>query len=263
MAKNTPRTTAEVKADIMTEINAFNKAITDPTVEENINIIAEVRINLPDYIKEYASSAKYEKLKSLSESDNPMKSAIIDGTYTVLREVDNKDEDTGLVESKDVVEQTKRIDILDLDRFCKYKAGSVKGWQYKVERFNQLMCFKAAKELKVKESEMKKMQKSYYLSKLAADIELGKTPTSNTQALKNLQEVIDSIIFEDDGKGNNIYKALSHDIAFIDKVYVSLGASTLTARVSNATTMRKIIARVLYRVLTNGNYELDYKKIKE
>lgn len=263
MAKNTPRTTVEIKADIMEEISRFNKAIADPTVEENINIISESRVNLPEYIKEYASSAKYEKLKALSETENPMKSAIIDGAYSVLREVDNKDEETGLVESKDVVEQTKRVDILDLDRFCKYKASAEKGWQHKVEKFNQLMCFKAGKELKVKDSEMKKMTKTFYMSKLASEIEMGKTPTSNNQALKNLQEVINSIIFEDDGRGNNIYKALSHDIAFIDKVYVSLGASTLTARVSNATTMRKIISRVLYRVLTNGNYELDYKKIKE
>lgn len=263
MAKNTPRTTVEVKADIMEEILRFNKAIVDPTIEENINAISEARVNLPDYIKEYASSAKYEKLKALSETDNPMLNAIIDGEYTVLREVDNKDEDTGLVESKDVAEQKKRIDLLDLDRFCKYKASAEKGWQYKVEKFNQLMCFKAGKELKVKDSEMKRMTKTYYMSKLASEIEMGKTPTSNTQALKTLQEVIDSIIFKDDGNGKNVYKALSHDISFIDKTYVSLGASTLTARVSNPTTMRKIITRVLYRILTNGNYELDYKKIKE
>lgn len=263
MARNTPRTTAEVKADIIEELSRFNKAIVEPTVEENITVLAEARVNLPDYIKEYSASAKYEKLVELSVMENPMKSAIVDGTYTVLREVDIKDEETGLVEGKDLAEQTKRIDLLDLDRFCKYKASAVKGWQYKVEKFNQLMCFKAGKELKVKESEMKKMAKSYYLSKIASEIDMGKTPTSNTQALKALQEVIDSIIFEDDGKGNNIYKAVSHDINFIDKVYISLGASTLTARVSNPTTMRKIITRVLYRVLTNGNYELDYKKIKE
>lgn len=257
--KVVPRPSNEVLSEINGEISRFNMAIIEPTKEENIEVIAEVRVNIPDMVKEYASSVKYEKFLELAKSDEPVKSAIVNGDYTVIRVAEEKDEDTGLVAKLKIVETEKSIDLLEFDKFCKYGVCAVKGWQFKVEKFNQLMCLKAAKELGC---DTGVISKSYYLSKKAEEIKMGKTPTSNNQALKDLQSVIDAIIFEDDGSGKNKYKAVSHDIAYIDKLYVSAGKTACVARASNASYMRKLIRNVVYRILTNGKYSLEYKQVK-
>ncbi|MBO7461981.1 MAG: hypothetical protein J6T96_05250 [Bacteroidales bacterium] len=239
------------------EINDANKA----DVEKN-----EALANLDSLVEDYNKILKIELYNQLVENDNPLIKAIEEFVCPSFRVRDIKNSD-GAVTSKSVYDEDnnlnikyKTIDILDFDKYTGFVLANEKGWQYKLERFSQLMCLKVALELGYTKAKVNEIGKTYYLSKLAEKIEMGQTPTSNTQALKNLQAVIDSIIYEDDGNGKNKYKATSHDIAYIDHLIAKKGKSALTVSVVNSRMTRELVTAVLHRIITDKKYVVDYKK---
>ena len=258
----------EILREIEKEVERFNQSFSLDNQDEAKAIRNDASTEIEGLVSDYNKLSRYESYREFMSSEKPLETAILTLSLPSFK-VRTLTNDEGVVTGMDVnnadgnlntVEKT--IDLLDFDKYSGWMLANRKGWQYELERFNQLMCLKVALELGLAKGKLDKIKKTYFLTKVAEKIECGETPTSNTQALKALQGVIDAIIFDDDGNGKNKYKATSHDIAYLDHLIAKRGKALLTVSVVNSKTTRELVTHIIYRILTNGKYDVDYKKKK-
>ena len=151
------------------------------------------------------------------------------------------------------VEKSERMVQIDLRKFCEYKSLDM-GWFYEMQALNKRLTLKAATELGVSAKDMKSIDDSYSMDKLAHEIDLGKTPTSDTQCVKHIQKVLDSLS-EGEGRVN------SHDMAYIWLCYAKKNNKTaLRVICSKHTILQSLLMDVFHRVVTNGTYGVDHKR---
>lgn len=260
MAENKVLKMEDVKAGIEKEIKNIEVFVKAGKTEEAIG--AEVA--LKGLEKQYIELRTKEIFKSLCEKEKPIIEAITMHSFKVPThkvETDDKGIMTGIKTS----EKDYQIDLL---KFCKY-ADLDTDWQHTASRFNQLLCLRTATELGYSKKDIEKLATTYFLAEAARKIELGETPTSNTQLVKLLQQVIDKIAFEAkvvDGKETeqNVYKCNNHDVAYLLAVYSKRGKKALSVKVARDNFLRSVITTVLHRVITGGKYSVEgYKEAKQ
>lgn len=151
------------------------------------------------------------------------------------------------------IEKAEKNVQIDLRKFCEYKSLDM-GWFYEMQALNKRLTLKAAIDLGVSAEEVKEIDNSYAMDKLAAEIDLGKTPTSDTQCIKHIQKVLDSLS-EGEGRVNN------HDLAYIWFCYGKKNNKTaLRVVCSKHTILQSLLMDAFHRVATNGSYGVDYKR---
>lgn len=250
-----------LRENALKNVDEYTKAICN----NDFRAMNDLDLKLKDIEKEYIrvkSKAVYEECLA---SDNPVWEAISRLTYKVIAHKDVK-ENGVLIRRELNVDKEREIDLLDL---CKYSIQSKNAkqldtkWEYPVMSLNQMFCLRSAQALGFSPNETKAIETTYFMSQLAKRVEVGETPVSNTQLCKTLQSVIDGILFLDDGKGKNTYKANSRDIEYILMCYTKQGKKALSVQVAKHDFMRRLVTKVMYRIVTDGKYTLDYKKIKE
>lgn len=250
-----------LRENALKNVDEYTKAIHN----NDFRSMNDLDLKLKDIEKEYIrekSKAVYEECLA---SDNPVLEAISRLTYKVIAHKDVK-ENGVLIERQLIVDKEREIDLLDL---CKYSIQSKNAkqldtkWEYPVMSLNQMFCLRSAQALGFTPDEVKRIETTYFMSQLAERVKVGETPVSNTQLCKALQKVIDGILFLDDGKGKNTYKANSRDIEYILMCYTKQGKKALSVQVAKHDFMRRLVTKIIYRIVTNGKYSLDYKKIKE
>lgn len=253
------KTLAELCADAEVQAKAWNTAM----FEKNLDIAAKANASLETIEKDYLAQAQLETFAACAEAEKPMLAAIEKFSFQIIRHVDKTDHESELT-TRELVKKDRQIDLLRFEEYCqktvKTDIANDPMWKFMVQRFNQLLCIRAARELKI---DPKAIADSYYLAEKAKEIEMGKTPDSNTQILKQLQSCIDAIIFEDDGKGKNAYKADSHDVAYLLMTYTRKGKNALSVATANHSTIRNQIGAICYRIVTKGAYTLEYKENKK
>ena len=152
------------------------------------------------------------------------------------------------------IEKAERLVQIDLRKFCESK-GFDMGWYYEMQALNKRLTLKAATELGVSAKEMKSIDDSYSMDKLAKEIDLGKTPTSDTQCVKHIQKVLDSLS-EGEGRVN------SHDLAYIWLCYAKKNNKTaLRVICSKHTILQSLLMDVFHRVVTGASYGVDHKRV--
>ena len=97
---------------------------------------------------------------------------------------------------------------------------------------------------------------SFAMSNIAREIDLGKSPTSKTNILKTLQSIITAML----GEG---YKATSHDVNFLMSTYSKKNRKALTVTTANHKTLRGLLAEICHRIVTDKQYAVDYKAVKQ
>lgn len=252
MAKSTVVMTPEKsKKDIETLIAKANALIKANKLQDYYELMPK----LDEAEKKYAELKATAVYTDLAKLPMPIIEAIKAYSYEIVRHKETTNKETHKVESLELVEKTRQIDLL---KFCKH-AKLDTDWQYPVQKFNQLLCLRSAKELKYSASEIKQVVDKYFLDEQARKIEMGETPDSNTQICKQCQRVIDGIIFNDDGKGNNTYKCNNHDIAYLIMCYTKKGKERLGVKTAQNDFLRRLIMDICYRILTNGRYTVEFK----
>lgn len=255
---NKEKVLAGLKGSIESNVKAWNAAYA----AKDMTAVQKADAQIVNDVKEYAEVAQALCFANLKATEKPMLEAIKQLTFTILRVKESANKDSGVI-TREVTKTDRQIDLLKLDEFCQRdKSPSIandKMWQYKVQAFNQLLCLRAAQELKI---DPKSIADTYYLSEKAKEIDMGKTPTSNTQILKQLQTVIDAILYEA-GENGNIYKAKSQDVAFLLMLYTKKGKKALTVSTAKHTIMRNLVAEICHRIVLDAAYKLDYKQAKE
>lgn len=248
----------ERKLAIVENISALNALIGKPdAVKADVDKKLET---IQEEIKNLNGDKMRETFTGLAKTSEPVKNAIIQLNFDIVKLKATKDKDTDLV-TYSLEDAKKQIELLKFAEFVAKSEFAEENWRFKVEKFNQLITFKAVKDLNGK---MEEIKKSFYISKLADAVEMGKTPTSNTQVLKNLQTVVDAIIYEEkDGKADvNMYKAKSHDAEYIIKLMCKRGDSGKVV-MPKVATMHTLIMDVLHRIVLDLDYKIEYTKRKD
>lgn len=235
-----------LQAEITTLVSKYNEAIrTKDTKQEDIIAINN---ETEKKIGEYVATAKEKCFEECKATEDPMLHAVKVLSYPVIRIADKKDNDTGLI-TRSVSDSAKDINLFELHKYCG-GIGKDDKWVYKLEKFNCLLTAKKAKDLGL---DPKKVYNSYAMNEISRAIDLGATPTSNTQILKNLQVIVDSMI------GDN-YKATSHDVSYLTSIYSKKGKKALAVACANHRYLCNYIACICHRIVTGAGYELEHKE---
>lgn len=237
----------EIKAVLDAKVKDYNEAMLDHRFDDASKLDSEIA----EKISEYGELTRDICLMECAETDDPMLEAVKRLEYETLAVKDSK-EDGSDFKVRTIVDRVKPIDPVKLDEFVSGGIGHNKNWKLMIEQFNLRMTLKVAEDIGV---DPKGINDSYYMSKLARDVDLGKTPCSKTNLLKTLQLIVSAMIGDD-------YKAITHDVNYIMAVYSKKGRKALTVTASNHKQMRQIIMEICHRIVTGGRYDIDYKKIK-
>lgn len=250
----------ELREQCVKHINEFNEALSKGDARAMNIADNALKGAEKDYIDESARVVYQECLAT----ENPILEAVKRYCFPILSHKDNKEND--IVIGRELREDRTRQ--IDLFKLCKYSVDSKAEktldctWQYDVMKFNQLLCMRVAKDLGFTATQVKNIAKTYYMDDLARKIDLGETPDSNTQICKQLQQVVDRILFMPDDKGKNTIKVNNYDVGYLREAYAKMGKSALSIQVAKHDFMRRLIGNVLFRVVTNGKYSLEYKQVK-
>lgn len=251
MSERIVRSVLELKSSIEGKIGEFEKLAVENSDPEKVKA-AEAELQTLE--AEYAESERIRVFSELRGRENPVLSAVMMHDYETLSHRVNRDSDTGSVIGVELVYRPVQVDLVRFCRFCKLPTA----WQFKVEKLNQLLTLRDAQELKLSSAEMKNISKSFYMNEKAREIDIGKTPTSNTQVLSLIQSAIDDVLFLDDGKGKNSVRVNSHDLAYIIKCRTKR-STPLKVSVCKNQMLHKLFVDVMYRITTGQMYGLDYK----
>lgn len=257
MAQEVKRTPLEIAKE---KHCAALKAANDALAKKPVDFVAYNKAigELDEAEKKYATIVANTMYDEYAKKDNPIIEILKAYSYKTIghRETPSKDKDESKrIVSVDAVEKERQIDLL---AFCK-RAKLDTDWQYTASKFNQLMCLRAAKELG---ADCKQIASTYFLQDTVKKIEMGATPTSNTQVCKLLQRVIDEMMPNETNDGKAIYKCNNYDVAYLDDLYgKKSGKAKLTVRVSNDAFLRRILVDIAHRLVTGGMYGVDGYKI--
>lgn len=151
------------------------------------------------------------------------------------------------------VEKADRTVQIDLKKFCEVKGFDL-GWFYELQALNKRLTLRVAEGVGVTAAEMKRIDDSYNMDKLASEIQLGKTPTSDTQVVKHMQKVLD-MLSPGEGKVNG------HDLGYVMACYTKRNnRAALRVQCSKHTLLMSLMGDVFYRIATKGVYGVDYKR---
>lgn len=238
--------TKERKAVLLTdyaakiaEVNQACAKGTNADVEGKLSELANIE-------KEYGSLREKEVFAGLLDTHQ----AIEKHHYDTIGH--KKVVEDGRMTGVEKIDKTVRI---DLKRFCEVKGFDV-AWWYDLQALNKRLTLRIAESIGVSAAEMKRIDGSYSMDKLAADIELGKTPTSDTQIVKHMQRVLDAL---SPGEG----KVNGHDLGYVLACYTKRNnRAALKVQCSKHSFLMSLMGDVFYRIATKGVYGVDYKRNK-
>lgn len=244
---------AQIRAELEAAVDAYNAAVK----ANDMKAAAHSEQMLKESEDEYLSEMQWQVFCALKQTDKPIVEAVRKYSFTILKHRTVKVD--GVVTGVELVERERQIDLV---KFCKHCEFDVT-WQYKVEKFGQLLTMRAAKELNMTPAEVKAIASTYYMSELSRKEKLGETPMSNTQIVRVLQSVIDAFLFEAGENGANIYKVNNHDVAYLLMCYTKRGRGLLTVQVAKTGFVHSLILDVCHRIVTGKVYGVEYKMAKE
>lgn len=246
---------SELREGIEEQIKLFNESLRNG----DFSAMAKAETELKELETGYADLKQTEVFDEVGETDSPIKAAIVRYWYPTLSHK-NIREDGKLVRLELVDDKLRQIDLVKLAKYCNIKAD----WQYKIEKFNQLLCLRAARELKLTKKDIEGICNSFYMNKLSREVEMGGTPDSNTQICKQLQIIIDEMVFEDDGKGKNKYKVNNHDVAYLLMCYTKKNnKKALSISTAKHSVVHRLVMDIAHRIILGKVYSLDYKVAKD
>ena len=246
--------------ELLIEAENAKKELNAAILSDSYSQIEKAKNALDTAVKEHNELAINMDFQTLRSKSAPMLAAIEQLNIATIEVKRNEDKETGII-TYSLEPSSKQISLVAFDEFCQREKMEItpdKLWAHKVDRFCLLVTYKVMKDLG---KDTKKLEDTYYISDVARQIDLGKTPTSNTQILKQLQSIVDSIIYEADCD-DNVYKVTSHDAAYIVATMTRRGKSG-TVVAPRPSTMHTLIMDVLHRIITNGDYMVEYVTKKQ
>lgn len=246
---------AELKSLVETGVKVYNTAILEKRYDDAATIDADIQKNVGEY-GELAQNVTF--IDMMESPEGPMMAAVKALSYVSLavKDVKTKEDGKDAIPKREVIEPTRPIDLIKLEKFCTKGTlgetiGADKNWLHMVQKMNFHLTARVAKELGV---DPKTFSDSYAMSEIARGIQLGNDPTSNTKLLGTLQSIVDAML----GDG---YKVTSHDVRFLREAYSRKSRKALTITVANHSKLTAMLSEVCHHIVTGDAYNVDGYKI--
>lgn len=230
-------------------VSSYNEAYQAGKFEEAMKLSKAIE----EKVNEYTSVVRNDCFEACKNSKDPMLTAV---TLLSFVTIGVKDEQKGddAIPVRIVVDKERQIDLFKLYKYCGEKGiGADPKWLYMAEQLNMLLTAQKAQDLGL---DPKVVNDSFAMSNISREIDLGKSPTSKTNILKTLQSIITAML----GEG---YKATSHDVNFLMSTYSKKNRKALTVTTANHKTLRGLLAEICHRIVTDKQYAVDYKAVKQ
>lgn len=242
-------------ANLQEQFESLGKECVAAISKNDLIKYNEAKSKLDGSVKEYNGLLAYEVYDELLKTDSPVVEAVKRYEYEGLRVKEIRETETHIVTGVEIETKTHQINLLDFFKYSKIDNT----FETDCQGFNQLLTLRCAKILGLSDTELKNISKTYYMSKIVTSIELGKTPTSNTQVCKKLQEVIDCVL-PTDKDGKSIYKCNSHDVAYLDACYAKRGKASLSVAMAKHDFLRRLVTDIMHRIVCGETYSVEYKR---
>lgn len=282
MFKSESKCIGEIKAKIVKAIAEYNAALK----ENNNRAMNTAEASLKKYEGEYADQAFLDTIAYCrNNAANPVLEGLKIYRYQVVghKTLRNEGTITGFEIDEERVKQIDLVKFISMIEKQNFDYRPL--WEYDVEKLGCMLCIRAARNFGYTEDEISKLNRMYYLSKLAKDSKLsGATIGSNSQLAKALQSIIDQIVFVDDGKGRNTYKATSHDATWLTENYLRRNNSKKSAdnlvttwdengiewttnrptvTVAKLSYMITLVTDIMHQIVLHTGYGIQYKIDKD
>lgn len=224
---------------------AYNEAVQNGKADVFMKLDEEIG----DLVNKYTAAARDLCFEDCKATGDPMMAAVRQLNFdTIAIKDEKKDEDR--VHVRTIEPKKCAIDLLKLDAYCG-GIGVDPAWRHMAQKFNCLLTMRTCKELGI---DPKTVNDSYAMSAIAAEMDLGKTPTSNTQMLNTINKLIAAMVGD--------YKATSHEVSYLLMIYTKKGRNALSVACANHTKFVGYIAEIANKVIMHKEYDVEYKKRK-
>lgn len=238
-----------------------------PTVPRTLNGITS---DLDNAVGEYnATSRKLCYLDCIATGD-PMREAVIRLHYPGIRYKDEPiDENNKDITVRKLQDVSKDIDFLDFHERAK-GIGHDRLWTHRIKQLNCLLTIRVAKDVGAKtighkdgEVDFKAFKDNLNYAQIAKEIAAARVdksaadPTSNTQLLKTVRDMITAMMGEEIGKS-----AKSYDVNFLNRVYTTAGKKGLQIVTPTHKKFAWYMAEVCHHLVTGEDYTVFSKELK-
>ena len=243
---------AMLSATLENLVTKHNEAREEKKFDTMVSLDVEIKNTLKDY-NETAEKAAYLEL---NKYENPLAAAALTGFFDGKKIEEIKRED-GSVEGYAIATKSIAINLKKVTDSLNLK----KDWFYKLEQFNQTLCLKKGDELGIPKKSQRDAIGSLHISKVVKRLDAGENPLSNNQLCKNLQEIVDLIIYEDNEKGKNKFRCNNHDVAWLYGCYGKYSKNVRRAiKPFQTKVLATLLSDVISRIITNDNYVYEGSK---
>ena len=230
-------------ANIDKYAEAYNKAFR----EKDMTALMEAETNLKGELKRYAGQKATDVANNLAKAANPIKEAISQMTYEIKasKKTRNEGVETGVeIVSKDVP--------IDLVAVCN-AANLPTAWVYSLEYLAYMIAVNITGEINNKITQ-KALKTDYRMKEMARKMTEGQTPTSKTQIVKYIQNLVDTVC-PGLGKVNN------HDFEYLKNAMSTGNKKELKdLKLGSTKDMQIFFLGMCNQILTNSGYTVSYKK---
>ena len=241
----------EMRKNLESDIQNLNGLILENKPNDEI---AKLLHSVSENVSKLNLMLMNEEFSVLRASDKPMYNAIM--ALEMSKITLGQDKENGkymLVDGK------KIIDLAAFNRFCEpKKISNESGWIYRADNMARLLSAYATAELG---GDWKELLNVYRLNKHTERTQ-EKNPVSKKTLTRELQSLVDAIIFIDNGKKENQIKVTSQDIAFMVLTACKAGKKPKTVVMPKGNTIIKLVVQVINRILKGDSYEVLYDRNK-
>lgn len=241
----------EMRKNLESDIQNLNGLILENKSNDEI---AKLLHSVSENVSKLNLMLTNEDFAILRATERPMYTAIM--VLEMNRITLGQDKENGkymLVDGK------KIIDLAAFNRFCEpQKISNESGWIYRADNMARLLSAYATAELG---GDWKELLNVYRLNKHTERTQ-EKNPVSKKTLTRELQSLVDAIIFIDNGKKENQIKVTSQDIAFMVLTACKAGKKPKTVVMPKGNTIIKLVVQVINRILKGDSYEVLYNRNK-
>lgn len=241
----------EMRKNLESDIQNLNGLILENKSNDEI---AKLLHSVSENVSKLNIMLTNEDFAILRATERPMYTAIM--VLEMNRITLGQDKENGkymLVDGK------KIIDLAAFNRFCEpQKISNESGWVYRADNMARLLSAYATAELG---GDWKELLNVYRLNKHTERTQ-EKNPVSKKTLTRELQSLVDAIIFIDNGKKENQIKVTSQDIAFMVLTACKAGKKPKTVVMPKGNTIIKLVVQVINRILKGDSYEVLYDRNK-
>ena len=241
----------EMRKNLESDIQNLNGLILENKPNDEI---AKLLHDISENVSKLNLMLTNEDFAILRATERPMYTAIM--VLEMNRITLGQDKENG----KYMIDDGKKIiDLAAFDRFCApKKISNESGWIYRADNMARLLSAYATAELG---GDWKELLNVYRLNKHTERTQ-EKNPVSKKTLTRELQSLVDAIIFIDNGKKENQIKVTSQDIAFMVLTACKAGKKPKTVVMPKGNTIIKLVVQVINRILKGDSYEVLYDRNK-